>query len=319
MAQVTQGFIDETQGDGSGNDIRLIVNALIEALATKNSGPTPPPDPYPNMEWRDTANNILFQRDDENTVWEILKAFDKTGAPSSAENELDGYIQGSEWLTTDGRVWKHLGGGSWVEIGEAQQAALTAPTLGVLGGKRFAPEADGTVSAVVMGGPRFILGASAPTPVLNSNLSGFLASVRGVIPEIIIDDGENDPLPITNNLFPCLRFSSTTTGYLWFDFPILTAPTFLNFKFSQFLERGSEGTVPWKVSTALLSDLASITFGSETTLSETSAAIGIRETKHFLLHSAGAQMGDVLRVRLRRDAGTAGPIALLNLWIEQNP
>lgn len=320
MAQVTQTQIDEQQGEGSGNDVRLIINALFDAVVTKNSGPTPPPDPRPFLEWFNTESNTLLRRDADNIAWQIIQSFDREATPTTTDNELSDYPPGSEWYTTDARAFVHQGGGIWAELGEAQAASLFAPTLGVLGGRRFALEDDTMINSVVMGGPRFALGASAPTPIADRHTFGLIPSIRFPISALVVGGEATDPQVITHNLFPYLQFTSTTTGFFYFDFPIMTAPTFLLLNVSHFLSAGSVGSLTWSAATALLGNMGAITFGSDATrvLTATSALDG-RQTSQILLASAGAVIGDVLRVRVRRSAGTAGTILLSDVWIEQNP
>lgn len=319
MSQVTQSYIDEQQGEGSGNDVRLIINALIDAALTKNSGPTPPPDPRPLMEWHNTSSNILYERDADNSGWFVKKSFEQAVLPTLAENELNGYIAGSEWYTTDARIFKHSGNGIWIEIGESQAAALFAPTIGVLGGRRFADSSDATINTVVLGGPRFALGASAPTPVPSSFVYGLIPSVRFPIDVIYSAGGATDPQFIAQDAFSCIQLQASTVGYGVFDFPIMTAPTFLVLKLSYWLASGSAGTIPWQASTAKVTAAGSLAYGtaSEDTASVTTA--GAKQVTSLLLHSVGAVIGDTLSVRFRRNAGTAGPINIHSIWIEQNP
>lgn len=320
MSQVTQTEIDAQQGEGSGNDVRLIINALFDAAVTKNSGPTPPPDPRPFMEWHNTTDDTLQKRDGANTAWLIQQSFGKTDAPTTSENELNGYAPGSEWFTASARAFKHSGGGVWVELGEAQAASLFAPTIGVLGGKRFGPSSDGTINSVVNGGPRFALGASAPTPVPDRYTYGLLASVRFPITLVAFGSAGTDPTFVQSGLFSYLQLAPTTSGPLFFDFPVLTAPTFLNLKLCHFLSTGSVGTMTWSVACARLQDMSSITFGTPTTLAITTSALNLRQTSHILLSSAGAVIGDVLRVSVSRaTGGTAGTLLLTDIVIEQNP
>lgn len=319
MAQVTQTEIDVTQGEGSGNSVRLIINALFEAAATKNSGPTPPPDPRPHMEWLNTTDNTLNRRDGENIAWMIERSFDREIPPTPQENELNGYPQGSEWFMA-ARAFKHLGGGVWAEIGEAQAASLFAPTLGVLGGKRFAGAADGTISCVIQGGPRFALGASAPTPLPDRYTYGLIPSIRFPITTLTFDETATDPSFFIVGLYNYIRITSTATGYIYFDFPILTAPTFINLKLAHYLSSGSVGSVTWSAGVARLLNMSSITFGTPTTLAFTTSALNQLQTSHLLLSSAGGVIGDILRVRLNRvSGGTAGTLLLTDITIEQNP
>jgi len=319
MAQVTDAEVTSTQGEGSGNNVRLIINALFDAALTKNSGPTPPPDTRPNMEWRDTTTNTLYIRDGTDTSWLVEKSFGKTTTPTASENELNGYPQGSEWFM-DSRVFKHLGGGVWAEIGEAQAASLFAPTIGVLGGRRFAGSSDGTINSVVNGGPRFALGASAPTPVPDRYTYGLIPSVRFPITAVSFDETATDPTYETINLCTYIQVPSTATGYIIFDVPILTAPTYLNLKIIHHLSSGSAGSLTWNVSTSRLIDMGNITFTTPVTSTLTTSATNIRQTTHILLNAAGAAIGDVLRVRVNRmSGGTAGTVLITDFIIEQNP
>lgn len=319
MAQVTQTEIDTEQGEGSGNSVRLIINALFEAAATKNSGPNPPPDPRPNMEWHNTQDDTLNRRDAENSAWLVEKSFHKTAPPTTLENELNGYPQGSEWFM-ETRAFKHIGGGVWAEIGEAQAASLFAPTIGVLGGRRFAGTAEGELNCVVLGGPRFVLGASAPTPIPDRYTYGLIPSIRFAIPIVTMGFAATDPIFTQVGSFSYIEVASGVTGGMLFDFPILTAPTFVNLKISHYLSSGTAGTLTWNAAVARLGDMADITFGTPTTLAITASAQDQRQTSHLLLATNGAVIGDILRVRVSRaSGGTAGTILITDFIIEQNP
>lgn len=57
--------------NGSGAAVRAAVNSALEAITTKQSGGTAPSTTYPFMEWADTANDLLKQRNAANSAWII--------------------------------------------------------------------------------------------------------------------------------------------------------------------------------------------------------------------------------------------------------
>jgi len=57
--------------NGSGASVRSAINSALEAITTKQSGGTAPSATYPFMEWADTANDLLKQRNAANSAWII--------------------------------------------------------------------------------------------------------------------------------------------------------------------------------------------------------------------------------------------------------
>lgn len=57
--------------NGSGAAVRAAVNSALQAITTKQSGGTAPSTTYPFMEWADTANDLLKQRNAANSAWII--------------------------------------------------------------------------------------------------------------------------------------------------------------------------------------------------------------------------------------------------------
>jgi hypothetical protein len=55
--------------NASGAAVRSAVNSALEAITTKQSGSTAPSTTYPFMEWADTANDLLKQRNAANSAW----------------------------------------------------------------------------------------------------------------------------------------------------------------------------------------------------------------------------------------------------------
>jgi hypothetical protein len=67
---MSQHDFDITTTDANtGPTIRAAINAALQALATNNSGATPPSTTYPFQLWADTANDLLKQRNETNTAW----------------------------------------------------------------------------------------------------------------------------------------------------------------------------------------------------------------------------------------------------------
>ena len=48
---------------------RADINGALQALGSMNSGPTAPATTYANMQWYDTANNILKMRSEADDAW----------------------------------------------------------------------------------------------------------------------------------------------------------------------------------------------------------------------------------------------------------
>lgn len=57
---------------GSGLSVRQMINAVLAALMSNNSGPTEPTNPVPFQTWGDTTANDLKIRNAANTAWLLL-------------------------------------------------------------------------------------------------------------------------------------------------------------------------------------------------------------------------------------------------------
>lgn len=55
--------------NGSGASVRSALNSALEAITTLQSGATAPSTTYPFMQWADTANDLLKQRNAANSAW----------------------------------------------------------------------------------------------------------------------------------------------------------------------------------------------------------------------------------------------------------
>lgn len=58
---------------------RADINAVLQAIATTNSGATAPVNTFANMLWYDTAANQLKKRNEADSAWLILGTIDDTG------------------------------------------------------------------------------------------------------------------------------------------------------------------------------------------------------------------------------------------------
>lgn len=81
---MTQGTI--VIANGAGAVVRSAINTSNEALATKQSGASAPSPTYPYMDWADTANDLLKQRNAANSAWIIkgVLSSEYGGIPASA-------------------------------------------------------------------------------------------------------------------------------------------------------------------------------------------------------------------------------------------
>ncbi len=57
---------------------RADLNSALQALASSNSGATAPSTTFANQLWYDTANNILYIRNEDNDAWIKLFTLDQT-------------------------------------------------------------------------------------------------------------------------------------------------------------------------------------------------------------------------------------------------
>lgn len=58
---------------GSGLSVRQMINAVLAALMSSNSGSTEPPNPVPGMLWFDTTVSDIKIRDAANTAWILFR------------------------------------------------------------------------------------------------------------------------------------------------------------------------------------------------------------------------------------------------------
>jgi hypothetical protein len=55
--------------NGGGASVRAAINSANEAMTTKQGGSSAPSTTYPYMDWADTANDLLKQRNAANSAW----------------------------------------------------------------------------------------------------------------------------------------------------------------------------------------------------------------------------------------------------------
>jgi hypothetical protein len=112
--------------NGSGAAVRAAVNSALEAMTTKQSGSSAPSPTYPFMEWADTGNDLLKQRNAANSAWIIKGTLSAAygGLPASAIS----YAPGSPALleATDVQAAiDELAAESITPASQAEQAAAT--------------------------------------------------------------------------------------------------------------------------------------------------------------------------------------------------
>lgn len=117
---------DLTVDNGSGQTVRLDLQAALQALSTLMAGATPPSPTWPNMRWLDTGQNPpqLKMRDAANTGWFVIATISgsvfipwrdgaalteaatfkvnlaATGDPGANDDASAGYALGSRWINT---------------------------------------------------------------------------------------------------------------------------------------------------------------------------------------------------------------------------
>ena len=57
---------------------RADLNSALQALASNNSGATEPSTMFSNMWWYDSANNIMYIRNEDNDAWIKFAELDQT-------------------------------------------------------------------------------------------------------------------------------------------------------------------------------------------------------------------------------------------------
>ena len=70
---------DFTIESSSGLSLRLDVQTALQALATQNSGSTPPPVTYPFMRWPDAGSGLMKERNNNDTDWNVVGLLNANG------------------------------------------------------------------------------------------------------------------------------------------------------------------------------------------------------------------------------------------------
>ena len=101
---------------------RLDLNNALAALASLSSDTTEPSTTYSNMLWHDTANNMLYMRNEADTAWIELFTLDQVGNTAAAA--VGGTLGDIEALTPTGGAIMYWNGSTWVilAVGAANQA-----------------------------------------------------------------------------------------------------------------------------------------------------------------------------------------------------
>lgn len=101
---------------------RLDLNNALAALATLSSDVAEPSTTFANMLWYDTANNMLYMRNEADTAWIELFTLDQTGNTAAAA--VGGTLGDIEALTPTGGAIMYWNGSTWVAlaVGAANQA-----------------------------------------------------------------------------------------------------------------------------------------------------------------------------------------------------
>ena len=83
---------------------RADINAVLQAIATTNSGATAPVNTFANMLWYDTAANQLKKRNEADSAWLILGTVDDTGGTFTPNSLLTtaGIAPATLVLSTEG-------------------------------------------------------------------------------------------------------------------------------------------------------------------------------------------------------------------------
>ncbi len=106
MAQSPDFVVD----DGDGTLLLSQLNAMLPALASSNSGPTAPLNPYPGMPWFDTSVSpeVFRRRNAANTDWDVVSP----GYGLSTRTELLAGTSGTYNTPTDCfLLWERAVGG----------------------------------------------------------------------------------------------------------------------------------------------------------------------------------------------------------------
>ena len=80
---------DFTIANQSFPSFRSDLNSALQALASNNSGDTAPSTTFANMWWYDSANNILYIRNEDNDAWIKFADLDQTTDTFSVTSTID--------------------------------------------------------------------------------------------------------------------------------------------------------------------------------------------------------------------------------------
>jgi len=80
---------DFTIANQSFPSFRSDLNSALQALATNNSGTSAPSTTFANMWWYDSANNILYIRNEDNDAWIKFADLDQTTDTFSVTSTID--------------------------------------------------------------------------------------------------------------------------------------------------------------------------------------------------------------------------------------
>ena len=124
-----------TIANGSGATVRADINTMAEAIVTRNAGATAPSPTFADMEWVDTANNLIKKRNAANTAWVTWAVRDTApgdvaGPGSSADGEA-AVFSGTTGKLLASAGWKPLGQGKhtiWVPAAAMVARTTNPPT-----------------------------------------------------------------------------------------------------------------------------------------------------------------------------------------------
>ncbi len=138
---------DFTLANQSFPAFRADLNSALQALASNNSGTSAPSTTFANMWWYDSANNILYIRNEDNDAWIQFAVLDQTTDTFKFNNlEVDGnlnidggtikldgnYPTGTDNVALGNSVFNgSLTGGYNTAMGATAMTALTSGSLNV--------------------------------------------------------------------------------------------------------------------------------------------------------------------------------------------
>lgn len=102
---MSQHDYDIANADGA--TVRADLNALFEAIATRNAGTSAPTTTFPHMLWVDETNDLIKIRNEANTAWVDFYNWDGSAAPTPASGG-----GGSSPITTRGDIIRGDSGGA---------------------------------------------------------------------------------------------------------------------------------------------------------------------------------------------------------------